>query len=187
MSEKIVPPPGRMTAAEFLPWAETQEAGRFELSGGEVIAMSPERGAHTRVKYATWLALRGAIRAAGLPCDALGDGPAVRIDDDTVYEPDVLVTCGARMGANDILAPPPLVIVEVTSPSNSRVDLTTKLADYFRIGALRHYIVVVTARRLVIHHRRGEDGAILTRMLPSGPLTLDPPGITVAVESFFEE
>ena len=36
----------RMTADEFIPWAMNQPK-RYELVGGEVVAMSPERVGHT--------------------------------------------------------------------------------------------------------------------------------------------
>jgi Uma2 family endonuclease len=186
MSEQSQIPPGPMTVTEFIAWADAQPDGRFELLAGRVIAMAPERGAHLRAKAEAYVALRTAIRAAGLNCEALPDGATVRIDDSTAYEPDVTVTCRERMPANDVLAPSPIIVVEVTSPSNSRVDLTTKLADYFRVPSVQHYVVVHLAKRLVIHHRRGEGGEVATRMLPSGLLTLDPPGLIIRIEDLFE-
>lgn len=186
MSEQIEIPAGPMTVEEYLPWAEAQPRGRFELLDGQVLAMAPERAAHLRAKAASFLALYSAIKAARLPCEALPDGATLRIDDYTAYEPDVTVTCGERMAANDLIAPNPVIVVEVTSPSNSRVDLTTKLADYFRLPTVQHYLVVHIAKRVVIHHRRGTDGEIGTRVLPGGPITLDPPGLTVQVEDLFE-
>ena len=33
----------------------------------------------------------------GLPCEAIVDGMAVRVDEDTLYQPDVILRCGARM------------------------------------------------------------------------------------------
>lgn len=85
----------RMTANEFLDWAMTQPDGvRYELVAGEVVAMAPERASHGRAKVAVFDALRAAVTAAGLPCEAFIDGMAVRIDEPTVYEPDVLLRCG---------------------------------------------------------------------------------------------
>jgi hypothetical protein len=39
----------------------------------------------------------------------------------------------------------------------------------------------------VFHHQRGEDGRIETRLLESGPLRLDPPGLELTVEDLFGE
>ena len=54
-----VPAPKPMTADQFLVWAE-QQSERYELVGGEVVAMSPERAVHSETKSLVWLALRTA-------------------------------------------------------------------------------------------------------------------------------
>jgi Uma2 family endonuclease len=186
MSDAARTPPGRLTVSAFQAWAETQARGRFELLDGEVVAMAPERIAHVRAKSACWLALRAAIAAAGVPCEAIADGGSVVIGDATSYEPDVVIACGEI--PEDVLAvPSPMVVVEVASPSNSRVDLVTKFADYFRLPSLRHYVIVHLALRRVIHHRRTEDGRIESAILTGGALALEPPGISVAVEALFGE
>ena len=59
----------RMNADEFIAWAISQPK-RYELIGGEVIPMSPERVEHSEIKGNVYLALREAIRAAGVACRA---------------------------------------------------------------------------------------------------------------------
>jgi hypothetical protein len=54
-----------------------------------------------------------------------------------------------------------------------------KLADYFRLPSVRHYLMVRAEDRVIIHHARHEDGSIMTRILREGPIPLDPPGITL--------
>ena len=173
-----------MTVDAFLVWTDHVATGRFELLDGRAIAMAPEQLAHLRAKLNVAIALHQAVRQAGLPCEALPDGATVRIDDATAYEPDALVHCGTP-AANQTIIADPVIVVEVTSPSNSRVDLITKLADYFRVPSIRHYLVVHLAKCHVRHHSRGADGSITTRLLPSGAMTLDPPGITIQVEDLF--
>ena len=128
--------------------------------------------------------MRAAITVAGVPCEALADGASVVIGDATSYEPDVVVACDEVPG--DVLAvPSPVIVVEVTSPSNSRVDLVTKFAEYFRLPSLRHYVFVHLALRRVIHHRRTEDGRIESAILTGGALALEPPGISVQIDGLF--
>jgi Uma2 family endonuclease len=86
----------RFTADEFLDWAAEQPNGRFELAGGVLVAMAPETAGHLRVKFAAAKALEAAIAERNIPCEAMIDGMSVRINDQTVYEPDALVRCGAR-------------------------------------------------------------------------------------------
>ena len=95
MAKALNQPPGRMTFDEFLAWAMAQPEGRFELVDGKVVAMAPERVAHARLKSEVWLALRDAIKSAGLPCEALPDGMTVKIDEHTAYEPDARFTAAS--------------------------------------------------------------------------------------------
>ncbi|MFO1036494.1 MAG: Uma2 family endonuclease [Geminicoccaceae bacterium] len=175
-----------MTADEFLAWAESQPR-RQELHAGEVFAMSPERLEHNEVKTAVWGGLNDGIRRAGLPCSALGDGMSVRVDETTVYEPDAQLRCGPRLPKGTIEIPDPLVVVEVASPSSSRIDKAIKLEGYFRIPSVRHYLIVAVEHRKIIHHRRGDDGTITTTVLAGGTLTLDPPGLSLDVAACFPE
>ena len=39
-----------MNVPEFLSWADAQESGRYELVGGEIVAMAPERLEHVHAK-----------------------------------------------------------------------------------------------------------------------------------------
>ena len=183
-----IPARARMTADEFVPWAMAQPEGcRYELVAGQVVAMAPERAGHNEGKGNVYIALRQAIRAAGLPCRAYTDGMAVRVDADTVYEPDALVRCGERLGPNVVEVVDPVILVEVISPSTHKVDTTQKLGDYFRIPSVRHYLIVNMSRRTVVHHERLADGTIRTGIAAAGSLALDPPSIELAVDSLFPD
>ena len=180
-----VPKPLRMTADEFLAWALEQPHGRYELAAGEVIAMAPERAAHALVKLAAARALEDAVAAAGLPCQVFPDGMAVRIDDATVYEPDASLRCGPKLPEDAVELADPMAVVEVLSPSTRAQDSGAKLEAYFRLASVRHYLIVNTATRAVIHHARGPEGAIATRIRAEGELRLDPPGIALSTADFF--
>jgi Uma2 family endonuclease len=179
------PKQAEFTADEFIAWALEQPTGRFELDNGVVVAMSPERVNHGRAKARAWRALDAAIAARGLGCEALPDGATVRIDDRTVYEPDALVRCGPPLPGDAIEADDPVIVVEVVSPSSRGIDKGAKLTSYFSLPSVRHYLIVDTDKQVVIHHRLVEDGRIDSRFLSEGPLTLDPPGLTIEVQDIF--
>lgn len=178
---------GRMTSAEFLIWAMSQPEGRrHELVAGEVVAMAPERWRHAMAKARAWRALDDAIREAGVPCVACPDGMAVEIDAATVYEPDALVRCGEPLDDDAVKVPDPIIVVEVLSPSSEARDAGAKLADYARLPALRHYLIVDPKSRFIIHHRIEDETVVRTTIVRSGTLALDPPGITVAADAILE-
>lgn len=181
MSEQAKRP---MTAEEFVTWAEQQPKGqRYELVDGEVVGMASERLAHARAKVHALLALDRAAKAAGLVCEALPDGMALRVDAHLVFEPDAMLRCGPPLPNDAVLVEDPVIVVEVLSPSTKSVDSNAKLAGYFRVPSIHHCLILNPAKRVAIHHRRGEQGAIITHIVQDGPLRLDPPGIVL--ESLF--
>ena len=174
----------RLSRTEFHRWAAAQTRGRFERVNREVVAMAPERSIHARLKARVWRALDREISAAGLPCEAMPDGMTVEIDHDTDYEPDALVNCGPPIPDEDTVARNPVVIVEVLSPSTASVDAGGKLADYFRVPSVCHYLLVRPARREIIHHRRTGD-SIETLIVREGFVDLDPPGIRLSLDEVY--
>jgi Uma2 family endonuclease len=173
-----VPARTRMTSDEFIAWAmEQPEHEHYELVAGEIVAMMPKRAVHARAKGRIARRLAEAIEAAGLPCEAYLGGMVVEIDANTVYEPDVLVRCGAPLPDDAVKLGDPIVLVEVRSPSTGYRDAGAKLEDYFRLASVRHYLIVKTENRTVTHHVRDDTGAITTRIIRDGAVSLDPPGL----------
>jgi Uma2 family endonuclease len=174
----------RMTVDEYLAWAEGQP-GRYELVNGIVYAMSPERAAHAETKLAVHVAFLAGIKKRQLPCYVLPDGMTVRIDDLTAYEPDASVYCGAKLPASAMEVTNPIVVVEVLSPSTQHIDLSAKLAGYFRLPSVVHYLIVDPDQPLIIHHARSSADSILTRIVRHGTLVLDPPGLELALADLY--
>jgi Uma2 family endonuclease len=169
-----------MTADEFIAWAMDQPKGqRYELVGGEVVAMALERSVHALTKAHIWRRLAEAVEAAGLPCDVYPDGMSVVVDRATVYQPDVLVRCGPRVPSETVRLLDPMIIVEVLSPPKRSTDTGGKLSDYFRLPSVQHYLIVRPEPPAIVHHARNEDGTIMTRIMGGGTLTLDPPGLVL--------
>jgi Uma2 family endonuclease len=174
-----VAPRRAMTVDEYLAWSESQsERWRTELINGQVVAMAPERVAHNRIKGAVYVAFRGAIAAARLPCEVMTDGVAVRIDEHTAYEPDALIYCGEKLPGNTMIVPNPMIIVEVLSPTTAHSDTSAKLIGYFKLPSVAHYLVIDPDARTVTQYARSST----PNLLSGGPLRLDPPGIDLTVE-----
>jgi Uma2 family endonuclease len=179
-------PKRRMTVAEYIPWAMSQTSGRYELVGGEVVAQASERARHNLTKAAVYKALDAAIRKAKLPSTAFTDGMTVKIDDYTAREPDASVQCGGKVDPEMIILDAPMIVVEVISPSSEKDDSSTKLAEYFSVPSIQHYLIVDAGKKLIIHHARGKGGDIATRIHTSGEISLDPPGAVLVVADVLE-
>jgi Uma2 family endonuclease len=192
----------RMTVEEFVLWSEQQPSGKYELEDGYVVvkrlpwagtdvaaadgslSMQSERLSHTRAKFAVANALKDAIQNAGVPCEAFPEGLTVKITDVRSREPDALVNCGDTSGT-ELIAPNPIIVVEVLSPSTAAKDMGVKVTDYFSVTSIQHYLIVDLDRRVVIHHRRHIGSDLLTSFHRSGPIRLDPPVIVVEAEVLF--
>ena len=101
------------------------------------------------------------------------------------YEPDAVVNSGPPIRDDAIAAPNPVIVVEALSPGTRGVDTGAKLDGYFRVPSIIHYLIVLRAKRGVIHHRRAPDGDIDTRIVSSGRIALDPPGIALDSDEIY--
>jgi Uma2 family endonuclease len=181
-------PKHKLTLDEFLAWSETlpNEAGRYELWDGEIIekrgptgSMNSARSQHWVAKDAMYEALKAAVKASGLPGHVATEGPTVRLSPNRGVEPDVLVYFGPRVEQNALEVPNPAIVVEVLSPSTAKVDLSWKLQGYFTLASVQHYLIIDPDQPVVIHHRRGDGETILTHIVTTPHLRLDPPGLDV--------
>lgn len=173
-----------MTVDQYLAWAQ-DHPGRYELYEGEIFAMSPEGARHAEIKFNIQAALAQAIKTRKLPCQMLPDGMTVRVDAKTAYEPDALVYCGQKADPTSVEIPNPVVVVEVLSPSTRRIDTSKKLAGYFRVASVMHYLVVEPAQRLILHHTRSATDTVITHIIREGTIALDPPGLELTMDEIY--
>lgn len=171
----------RMTVEEYLDWARTlPDTENYELVDGVPVAMAGDSLRHNLTKLALARALQDAVAAAGLPCTVFTDGVNVKIDAWNARIPDCSVQCGP-LGDLDSMLVQPVITAEVTSPSSDRDDSGEKLARYFAVASIQHYLIVRVEQGVIVHHRRAEGAEIRTTLVRDGRLTLDPPGLSFDV------
>jgi len=172
-----------MNRNEYYQWAERQTR-RHERVAGEPVAMLPEPIQHVRLKARARAALDRAAREAGVACEVFGDGIGIEVNADTDYEPDVVVNYGPRLPPDAVAATNPVIVVEVLSLLPQSIDSGEKLADYFRVPSMQHYLIVRARRQEIIHHWRSGD-EIVSRAVNVGAIRLDPPGIVLDVAEVY--
>ena len=109
----------------------------------------------------------------------------VRVEARSAFEPDALVYYGQKVATSVLEIPNPVIVVEVLSPSMRHIDVSKKLAGYFRLPSVAHYLIVDPTERLVLHHARGSNDTILTHIVREGVIRLDPPGLEVALADVY--
>lgn len=148
-------PQTSMHLEEFLAW-EARQPDKHEYWQGEVFAMTGARQAHVLVAGNCFAALKAHLR--GGPCRAYISDMQLAVDEaDSVFYPDVFVSCHP----DDLLAERvlrhPKVIVEVLSDSTAAYDRGEKFAAYRQIPDLQEYALIDPHHRRIEIFRRTED------------------------------
>jgi Uma2 family endonuclease len=137
----------------------------YEIVDGELFVGPPPRPRHQQVAVSLTRILSTLAVQHGLG-EVLTSPVGVRLENDTVTEPDVLFVASDRLHIVDwdgyILGPPDLV-VEILSPSNREYDRTLKRKRYLASGVAELWIVDSDEHAIEVW-RPGEDA----RMVSSG-------------------
>ncbi len=148
-------PQSRLSLAEFLVW-EAAEAERHEFHRGEVFAMVGARRVHGIAAGNIFTSLKRQLK--GSPCQAFIESLKVQVNEDTIFYPDVFVTCDPADLRTDYIFRAPTVVVEVLSESTQAFDRGLKFAMYRQLASLKEYLLVDPDNRMVELYRRGADG-----------------------------
>ena len=144
----------RLSLQEFLDW-ENDQPERHEFHRGEVFAMVGARRIHNEISGNIYASLKRQLR--GSPCRAFIETMKVKIANDTVFYPDVFVTCDPADLRTQTVFTAPSLVVEVLSPSTELWDRNGKFTLYRSIPSLREYLLVHPDTREVHLFRRGAD------------------------------
>lgn len=144
------------TVEKFLAWEERQEL-RYEFDGIRPIAMTGGTFEHDKIQVN--LVTELSIRLRGKPCQAHGNSLKIRVMDSIRY-PDAFVTC-TPFARDRTVAPAPIVVFEVLSPSTSDTDRIAKVREYQATASIQRYVILeqdsIAATVLV---RRGADWVV---------------------------
>lgn len=113
---------------------------RYELVRGELLVTPPQRPRHQRISKRLMFALdayfertkRKEVFAA--PIDVI-------LTDEDVFVPDLLVVAEPNHVTERAIEAPPLVVVEILSPSTRKRDLGIKAERYAELGVPHYWIV----------------------------------------------
>jgi Uma2 family endonuclease len=144
-------PAQKLTLNEFIEW-ENAQPDRHEFFRNEVFAMVGARRVHGLVAGNLFAGLKAHLK--GSPCRAFVEGMKVQLADDTLFYPDVFVTCHAQDLKTEMVFRHPMLIVEVLSESTQAFDRGLKFAAYRRLESLREYVLIDPDTRSVEVFRR---------------------------------
>ena len=144
-----------LTIAEYLD-LEERSSVRHEFVGGQRIAQARTSERHNRI--AINIVNRLAAVLEDDPCRVLMSDVKLRVGDDVVYYPDVMLVCDPH-DTDPYIKTRPCLIVEVLSPSTETIDRREKLMAYRRIETLETYLLVHQDEPRVVRNFRDSHGA----------------------------
>jgi Uma2 family endonuclease len=172
-----------LTVEEYLKLEEGATV-RHEYVGGEIFAMVGATKRHNRIVGNMYSRLWGAARVGD--CRVYSESVKLRVADDIIYYPDLMVACGPE-GNDPLVEDDPCLMVEVASPSTETTDRREKLAAYKRMPGLRAYLIVAQDRRWVERHFRAEDGTWRRAdLLDTGRFPVPCPVAELSLEEIYE-
>jgi len=147
-----------LTEEEYLA-VERRAEFRSEFHGGEMFAMAGASRRHNRIVTNLVTALDNQLRQR--PCNVYSNDMRVKVPNTGLFTyPDLVVTCGEEMFADDgqdtLLNP--LVIIEVLSDSTEAYDRGKKFEHYQSIDSLSTYVLVAQDARRIEQYVRQEGG-----------------------------
>ncbi|MGI8938811.1 MAG: Uma2 family endonuclease [Iamia sp.] len=140
---------------------------RFELIDGALVVNPPPIPRHARDTTNLTLVLHAACPAH---MEVFGSPVAWVADDRNVLEPDVSV-CRREDVGEKRLDLPPLLCVEILSPSTRRRDLTVKRDTYERGGVAAYWVIDPDGPRLIAWDLDGDTGTYVERADLTGEAT----------------
>lgn len=146
-----------MTVTEFLDWDGGGLQGKLELVNGEVVAMSPASGTHSRIQATLSYLMDAHLRRNKSPCRVGTEAPIVpRFHSKlNVRAPDLAVTYAPL--TSDKVFPDPVLIIEVLSPTNQR-ETWENIWACATLESLMEVAVVDSARVNIQVFRRTQNG-----------------------------
>ena len=172
----------RWTVEEFLAWDDGTDR-RYELIGGQIVAMAPPSEAHATIVINLAGELRSRLKP---PCRVLGEfGVKLPDRDDSFYQFDLAVSCAPADPARRYVAEPEL-IVEVLSPSTALHDRGRKLDHYRQLASVKEILLVASEERRVEHWRREGPRWVVDNLIGDADLHLATVPVPIALAAIYE-
>ena len=140
----------KYTAEEFFKLTPESNSERYELINGDVLALASPTEIHQRLIGNLFFAIKSFINNSKGKCEPFVSPFDVKLDDENVVQPDVLVICDPSQLDGKRCNGAPDFIIEITS-SNYAHDYIDKLELYRRTGVREYWIVDPLYEKVVVY------------------------------------
>ena len=166
-------------------WLDMDENIRAELIDGRIFVMAAPSRRHQAVSREISRQLSNHL--LGKQCKTYSAPFAVRLEDDVVVEPDIVVICDPRKLTDAGCNGAPDLIIEILSPSSTSHDKYTKFMLYLR-NRVPEYWIVDPENNAITVHRLTEDGYVTTILTHTDTATINAvPELKMDLSAVFAE
>jgi Uma2 family endonuclease len=132
---------------DYRSWNDGQ---RWEVVRGEAYAMTPApRTRHQKVQQEFSRQLGNFF--LNRPCDIYPAPTDVKLSEEDVVQPDLVVVCDPEQVKSTHIEGPPALVVEILSPSTEALDRGRKMDLYARCGIREVWLVTPYPRLLEVY------------------------------------
>ncbi|MEM6428835.1 MAG: Uma2 family endonuclease [Deinococcota bacterium] len=168
--------------ADYLEFEEHSQH-KHEFVNGELFMMAGASERHNRIALNIAAVFLASSRTTG--CRVFISDMKVKLEDDTVYYPDVMVVCDDS-DDHAYYKTKPCLIIEVLSDSTEAIDRGEKLHAYRRISSLQAYVLVNQHHERLEVFRLSDDGRwFLEDILDDQVLTLPCVNLGLSVDDVY--
>lgn len=148
--------PGEYNIDDYYRFSEEK---RCELIDGVIYDMATPTVIHQLICGQIWRAFDDHIRKNNGDCIPIMSPTSVQLDcdDKTMLIPDIVINCKRDKFSKQGISGAPDLVVEILSPSTSRIDKTIKLEKYTTAGVREYWIVDPKKKCIVVYTEDGEE------------------------------
>jgi Uma2 family endonuclease len=189
MARELTTPPATDSRSDLLSVAdylrlEQHSDVRHEYVAGRRYAMVGASKRHAEIVLNCAFAVRSAARARR--CRVWTSDVKLQVSADTIYYPDLIISCDAR-DRDAYLSNHPCVVVEVLSRTIASVDRRDKLMMYRGIESLRAYLMIHQDTPQVERHWRDASGAWQNTVVTEGVVPVPCVDVEIALMDLYAD
>lgn len=176
--------PKKLTIKEFITFEEKNPERRFELYNGQVIAMAGASGNHATICMNLSNHIYNHFDNTNALCQVYQSDIRVRINENTIRYPDVLVDCG---GVLDMEAKHVILTAEILSKSTAYIDLRQKIDEYKSLATMQEIVIIDQYKPwLQLYQRTGDNWTIQTFTNMSDMVDFKSIDLAVSLEKIYK-
>jgi len=183
MSEAARAADGHFTWADYLTWPDTEH---WEIIGGEAFAMSPAPSLRHQ-SVSRELTRQMSDFFDGRPCDVYAAPTNVRLSNDDIVQPDLLVVCDKSQMKDTHIEGAPNLVVEILSPATAGFDRVRKMRLYARSGVKEVWLITPYSWLAEVYALSGESYLLAQSCERTDTLKSKAfPGLEIALTKVFD-